>query len=605
MTPRWITLAACLVLGFGCGQDLWAGHSLSGLPANPAGSAWLAQAEAQWWPPNPASGGEHDIDRGPGGYFSLIKLLSAILVFLFWVRLCDWVNRDALKFGEHTGQAAEVWNPILVLAFVGGLLALLGIPQFFVGFPLYVLTALLPWGIYLMQRKGRIPQEARTGELFSQQVKAATSVPITLKAAGNSAEQAQSNLIRARQTQVFEPTCQMLHDAVRNRVEQFLLDFTRESVQHRVQIDGLWHAMPPLDRETGDGVLWTLKTLANLNPAERRQVQKGVIQGKVDRDKVEFELVSQGVPTGERAQVKLVREASLKLELPDLGMSPEMREQLMAQVASAGMVIVSASPGQGLSATWQAVLNAADRFTRDFVGVADQQDRETERENIEIKRIDSSAGQSPADVLPRMILKQPNAFVMPRIPDQQTMDILTQEAVEENRTVITQVPAGSAVEAILRLMALSGNRQQYAKSVTAVTCQRLVRKLCDQCKKPVQANPRLIQQLGGDPRVQQVLYKDYQLPPVEQRIDEQGKPIPMEPCPACSGIGFRGRTAIFELLLVDAKLREALLKNPKLEIINQVARQQGHLTLLQQAYQAVLAGRTSLPEVQRVFQAKK
>jgi type II secretory ATPase GspE/PulE/Tfp pilus assembly ATPase PilB-like protein len=573
------------------------------LAAAAAGPLTLLAQTDQWWPPYPATGRTHDIQRGPGGYFSLIKLALVVVVFLVWVRLVDWLNRDALTFARYTELQAVIWNPVAVVSFLAGLLAVFSIPQFLAGFPVYLLAAFLPWGIYLWQRRGRIPEEALTGRLFTEAV-TTTAVPITIKAAG-SGDRSQANLIRARQSPAWEGTCQLLHDALRNRVDQVLLDYTRESVSHRIQVDGLWHARPLLDRETGDAVLSALKTLANLNPAERRAVQRGVFQGSVGRDKVEYELTSQGVKTGERVLLKLIREARSDLELTELGMPADMQQQLMEKVAAAGMVIISAPPGQGLTSTWQAVLNSADRFTRDFVGVADQDDRETERENIELRRIDSREGQSPASVLPGMILKQPNAFVMSRIPDQATMDIMTQQAVHENRTVITRVQATSAAEAVLRLMQLSGDRGLFTRSVTAVTCQRLVRRLCESCRQAVPARPDAIRKMGGDPAVHKVLYRDYQLPPVEQRVDAQGKPVEMEPCAECNGIGFRGRTAIYELLLVDQAVRDVLLDSPQLDAVNKVARQRGNLTLLQQAWRAVLEGRTSLSEVQRVFQLKK
>lgn len=562
----------------------------------------LAQAD---WPPYQASGGTHDIQRGPGGYISWIKMLLVVIVFMVWIRLTDWLNRDAQKFSEHTGQTAEVWNPIIVLAFLGGLVAVFAVPSFMAGFPLYVALAFLPWTIYQLQRRGQIPEDAITGELFTEKVSSSTSVPIDIKPAGSDSDASQANLIRARQSPQFDAMCVLLHDSVRNRIDQVLLDYTREQVGHRIQVDGLWHQMQPIDRETGDAMLWALKTIGGLNAMERRQQQHGIFNAKVGREKAEFDMITQGVPTGERVLIKLIREASLKLELPELGMSPTMQEKLLEQVEASGIVIVSSPPGQGLTASWQALLNGADRFTRDFVGVADYDDRETERENVELKRIDSRKAQSAASLLPGMILKQPNVFVMSKIADKPTMDLLTEQVTNENRTVLTRVHANSAAEAILRLMTMAGNREKFLRSVTAVTCQRLVRKLCDECKKPVQANPQAIQQMGGDPRVHTVLYKDYQLPPVEARIDADGKPVHMEPCRKCNGIGFLGRTAIYELLLVNQAVRDVLLKTPKLELVSQVARQQGNLTLMQQAYRAVLEGRTCMAEVQRVFQPRK
>lgn len=598
MTTRLLTIAILLLVFQG-----WC-YPLQAMEPGVTGPASSIAVQGQaTWPNYPSMGGEHDITRGPGGYLSWIKLLAIVAVFFFWVRLAEWVNKDAVKFSEHTGMPADIWNPLILFSFVAGFLGVLSIPVFIAGFPVYVVAAVLPYVIYRMQRRGTIPEEAMTGKMFAEDV-GESAVPIEIRAAGDG-EASSANLIRARQSAAYDPTCQMLLDAFQNRTEQILFDFTREIVNHRIQVDGIWHAMPPMDREAGDATLWVLKTLAGLNPSERRQTQKGIIGAKVGRDKPSFEVTSQGVPTGERVLVKIIGEATVSLELPELGMSPEMTSTVMEKIKSSGTVIISAPPGQGLTSTWQGVLNGSDRFTRDFVGVADHGERETERENIEIQRINIAGGESPVPTLQKMILKEPSAFVMPNLVNSETVDLLTEQVVSENRTLVTRVAAGSATEAVLRLMQLSGDRQRFVRSVTAVTCQRLVRCLCDSCKVPVQANPQAIQQMGGDPRVNTVLFRDYQLPPVEQRVDEQGKPVEMTPCPNCTGIGFRGRTAIYELLLVDNAIREVLLKTPKMDLVNQIARKQGNLTIIQQGYRAVLDGKTSVAEIQRVLQPRK
>ena len=101
----------------------------------------LAQAE---WPPYPSAGGDHNIVRGPGGYFSWIKLVLLVIVFLGWVKAADWINRDAVRFAEHTGMPANVYNPIVVFSFVAGFLAVLCIPVFIAGYAVYVAGAVLP-----------------------------------------------------------------------------------------------------------------------------------------------------------------------------------------------------------------------------------------------------------------------------------------------------------------------------------------------------------------------------------------------------------------------------------------------------------------------------
>ncbi len=555
------------------------------------------------WPDYPSLG-RHAIERGPGNYFSWIKLALIIAVFLVWVRVADWINRDAIRFSRHTGFVPQLWNPVIVLSFVAGLLAVLSIPVFVGGYAAFCAGAFFPLTLYLVQRRGRIPPEAKTGELFAEKIEQ-TSLPIEVVAAGENTEQAQSNLIRARQSESFEPALQMLHDAVSKRTEQILLDYTREAVAGRSQIDGIWQPLPALDRASGDALLVVLKTLANLNPAERRQPQRGQFRGQSGRKTFEIDLTSQGVPTGERVLLKIHFDETLALNLANLGMQPAMLKQLNACLEEPGLIIISAPAGQGLSATWQAVLNEADRFTRDFVAVIDHDERETERENIEGVRFDSRIGETPASRLKKIILKQPNVFVVPDPVDAATLDVLTDQVLSEQRMLITRTRAGSAAEALLRVMALSGDRQAFVKSVTAVTCQRLLRRLCDRCKQPIQANPQAIRQLGGNPETGTTIYRSFQLPPPEQRVDGEGRPVEMQPCPDCAGIGFVGRTAIYELVLVDDEIRQQLVREPRLEPVTRVIRQRGNLTLLEQAYRAILDGRTALSEVQRVMQAKR
>jgi type II secretory ATPase GspE/PulE/Tfp pilus assembly ATPase PilB-like protein len=341
-----------------------------------------------------------------------------------------------------------------------------------------------------------------------------------------------------------------------------------------------------------------------MDPNDRRRTQQGRFQGKVGRKYMSFDVRSQGVPTGERVVIRLLYEDTLGLDLTNLGMLPDMREAFEKHLRPPGLVIVSAPFGEGLSSSWQAVLNAADRYVTDWVAVLDHDDRDTERVNIDVQRFDSRKGETPATHLKRLFLRQPDVVVVPNPVDIRTMDMLTDSIQKDQRMVITQTRAGSASEALLRVMSLAGKRDAFIESVTAVTCQRLLRRLCDRCKTAVPANPKAVAQMGGNPRETTVLYKPYQLPPPEQRVDENGKPVEMEPCPDCSGIGYLGRTAIYELVVIDDEIRKVLAGKPHLETVARAVRERGNLTLMEQACKAVLDGRTSLAEVQRVMTPK-
>ncbi len=569
---------------------------------------WLVNAEPTFaqisWPPYPTIEADpHYIDRGAGGYFSWIKLLMMIVMFLAWVRIAEWVNRDAIRFAEFTNQPAKIWNPILVFTFLAGFVAVLTIPVFIAGYAIYVIAAALPFTIYMVQRRGKIPESEKTGELFSEKI-TELNLPIKFKAAGSNDEQSQSNLIRARQSPAFEQAAQMLYDTILRRGDQILLDYSPESAAIRMQVDGMWHTLPTMDRESGDAMLFSLKHLAGLNPAERRQQQRGEFEAAVGRHDIVFDMTSQGVATGERVLFKIIREETLQLELDQLGMPADMVESLSKILNGHGYIIISAPNGAGLSSTWQATLNQADRFTRDWIAIVDHDDRETERENVEINRIDTRRGETPMKLLKSILLRQPSGLVIPNPVDAATLDLLTLQAAKENRTVLSRLNANSAAEALLRLMSVSGNRQQFVRAMSAVTCQRLVRRLCESCKQPMQANPKAIQQMGGNPQENTIIHVPYQLPPPEQRVDEQGRPIEIEPCRACGGIGYIGRIAIYELILVDDAIRQVMLSSPKVDSVAQISRKQGNLTLVEQGYRSVLAGATSMAEIQRVLQSK-
>ena len=131
---------------------------------------------------------------------------------------------------------------------------------------------------------------------------------------------------------------------------------------------------------------------------------------------------------------------------------------------------------------------------------------------------------------------------------------------------------------------------EFAPAIKAVVNQRLIRKLCDACKEAYNPPPDLIQKLGLPPNRVDTFYREPQ-----NRSEED------EVCAQCGGIGYRGRTAIFEFLIVDELLRESLIKQPKVEIMRKIAKQSGNRTLQEEGIVLVARGITSLAELQRIL----
>jgi len=551
-----------------------------------------------------------DIQRGPGGYLSLVKIGLIALVFLIWVRLADMINRDAIKLLRRLDMDPAIWNPIMVGSFLIGLICALSVPMFLVGYPIFVTAALVPPLAYFLTRRAKIsdnPSVARAlssggGEADIEALPQDDGVDVDFSPAGSDNSQQQSNLIKARQSPGFVDAKQFLHDAMFKRTEQLMLDFGREQVKSKMLVDGVWHPLEPRERESGDAMLVSLKAVAGLNPADRRNRQEGSFGIKTDLGKANLKLMSQGVKTGERVNIRFIAKAKEPLTLAEAGMFPEAAEKIKSVINGTGLGIVSAPPGAGLTTSWQAVVAANDRLTRDIIALIDPSEQDSRVENIVIKEADASSVEAQADELKKLLLTQPNALIVPEVADASIMDTLVLQTQDE-RSVLTRTKAKSASEALLRVYAKAGDRAAFADAAEFATCQRLVRRLCDDCKQKVRTPPKTIQQLGGNPKKQNWLYTHWRLPPPDQRVDEKGREIEFPPCKTCGGLGYKGRIAVYELLEVNDDIRATLKSQPKVEAIEQVAKKSGKASISQQTYKLVLLGITSLAEAQRMLKS--
>ncbi|MEE2639058.1 MAG: ATPase, T2SS/T4P/T4SS family [Planctomycetota bacterium] len=568
---------------------------------------------AQEWPDytdhvNP-DGGFH---RGPGFYLCWWKILICLPVFLFWVKAADWVNVDLHRTGDQTKLDLDSWNPAICFSFFAGFIVLLCIPLFWIGYPLYLVGGMLPYLLYLGQRNKKVSKSERvllpihakkTSEVAPLVLKQDEGVQIELTPGGDSPQRSQANLIAARQNPFFVQIKEFINDIISKRADRVQLEYSQQAVGVRYEVDGLWLNMPQRDRQSGDAILHGLKQLANLDPNDRRNRQGGSLAAANALKKVKLELTSSGTPTGERVMLKIIEQKKKKtMGILELGMLPDMLERLRPIINHPGFVLVSSMPGDGVSSGWMGVLDAADRVTRDFVGVCDRNYQDKIIENIEFREFDKTAGQTPLEELKNLALKLPQAFVVPDPCDGTTIDYMCEQIEKEEMFCVSQMAAKSAVEAVVRYLMLNPDRSRFAKHLKGVVYHRLFRRLCDRCKQPYQPPAQQQQQLGLTPDPKTVFYQQYQPPSPEELVDDKGRTIePPPPCSTCGGIGYFGRIAVFELLEVNDPFRQAIVNKPNLNDLTAVARQTGHQTLQQEAIKLLVAGVTSVQEIQRVL----
>jgi type II secretory ATPase GspE/PulE/Tfp pilus assembly ATPase PilB-like protein len=553
----------------------------------------------------------HSIARYEGPTISWLKLLPILLIYLVWVKSADWVNRDTQVFGFSYGK----WNPIMFFPFAAVLFLfafpyVVGLPNFIVamvGLPLCYLATFIPY-VVSRNRRVELHQKVFTPDWFrfeaarlgsnvglkidsERKAEYEKGAAVELMASGAAEERDnQANLIAARQSPGYLLVKELIADMAARRSDRVILDYSPEAVTARYHIDGVWHNGEARERESGDIMLAVMKTLANLNMNERRKKQDGKFAAKYQEHSYMCPITSQGVQTGERVLVSLLGGYQRNFKnYEDLGMRPKMAEQWSALMGrDKGLIVISALPEGGLTTLTDVSLVETDRLLRDFVSIEPVSQREREIENIEVTTFDAAAGETPATILPRLIRKYPNVYVLRDFSDPEAAKMLINE-IQEDRLVVTTVHAKDAAEALLRLLKMNVPQREFAENVTAVLSMRLVRKLCDACKVAYAPTPELLKKLGIPAGKIEALYRV----PKPEEIEK--------PCKECNGIGFVGRTGVFELLVVDDKIREILIRAPQLELLRKAARAAGMRTFQEEGLLLVAKGVTSIAELQRIL----
>jgi len=541
---------------------------------------------------------------GPGGYLSWLKVFACWLVFLAWVATTDWVSRDV--------QAKNLdylrWNPIVFGTFMAAFVLVWLIPLFLVSFILLLIAWIAPFVVYVVQRNKQVEKHERVftrdhlrhwmaERLSGTGVKVETEKkdpheagpPVVLSARGGATERDdRANLLAARQVPGFDDARGVIADGLSRRGEAIMLDYTQQGVGVRYMVDGVWHNGEPLERERGDPMLEALKTLCGLNWEDRQGRQQGTFGIEYESAKFGATLVSQGTKTGERTVMQFEGKKTRFESLDQLGMRPKMQEQFREVLSGdKGFVLLSAMPGAGLRSMTHVVLRSMDRLVRDFTSVEEERHGYEEVENVKIFTYKAAEGQTPDSILRKVFHEEPEVVIVRDLVNGETAGMLCREIASVGRLVVSTIRAKDGAEALLRVLALKPPPAEFAEQVTAVLNQRLIRRLCEHCKEAYMPTPQVLQQLGIPPGRVEVLYR-----PPQQAEDV---------CDACGGIGYVGRTAIFELLIVDGGVRKALASTPKLDRIRQAARKAGMRTLQEEGVVLVAKGLTSLPELMRVL----
>ncbi len=396
--------------------------------------------------------------------------------------------------------------------------------------------------------------------------------------------------------EIYIATRVFVSNALAARAESMLLVLTGGGVAVQYVIDGISHPAPGLDRDTGATFMAMLKVVAGLDLNNRAPLQRGDFEIFYRQKKYKTELVTQLSQAGEQMLLRFDDGTPPPAKLEECGMRPQMIDQVKELGDGNGFILVSAPPRAGFTTMFNCVVRRIDRYIRNVVAVEDAVAEEKEVENAPITKYDSKAGETPLTVLPKLLRTYPDVVCIRKLTDGDLVNLLCEQQ-EENRLVVGGIAAADAAEALFRVLALKCDRKKFAQAVTASLNGRVLRMLCDHCKQQYAPPPQLLQQLGLPPNKPVAFYRPGP-PPCPPNIKPEEAPTV---CPVCNGIGYKGRSAIYELLVMTDELRKALATCKNLEEFRKAAKKAGHANLLEEGVVAAARGMTSIQEVFRVI----
>lgn len=542
-----------------------------------------------------------------GSYFSIAKILIFFACVILWGHTASWVPADT----KLIRVPQTMWVSLIFASGVVSFLAWMFIPNFWIGFIIY---AVIFGGAsigYVVYRNGRVgPGQTvltpahlkRLGKKEGQVLEIAQSQDrVRIKDAnGKTPPWPKDSDERA----AFSAMQDLLFDAIWRRASDLRLDLTaQQPVKVVYRVDGVDRAREPVDAAMGPRLFAHLKRIAGMNPEEHRKPQAGRFRGAIgagghgDRT-VEIEARTSGSTSGERFIFRLVAEES-KFRLTDIGLSAQQLAALQEMVSGPkGLVLVSGPKDSGVSSTLYAMLRQHDAFLQNVHTLEVNKDQDVD--NITQHVFDSQGGTVTFGKRFKSILRtEPDVCMASDMVDEETAQLAAQSA-KQGKKIYMGVAANDSFAALQVYLQRVGDPAMAAAGLLGITNQRLVRILCTNCRKGYKPDPAILKKANLPLGENRPFYRPPN--PNELEVDKQGNPIP---CAVCQGSGYLGRSAVFEVLVMNDDLRALLSKGAPVGTIKTEARKKGMLYMQEVALHKVYEGVTSINEVLRVTREGK
>jgi type II secretory ATPase GspE/PulE/Tfp pilus assembly ATPase PilB-like protein len=394
------------------------------------------------------------------------------------------------------------------------------------------------------------------------------------------------------------PAKETITDAISRRCEQLRIEPKGERAVVQLIIDGVAHAGGRLTKPQGHAITQMMKLLSGLDVQQRQRSQSGGLRAQLAGTKFVLQVQTTPLQTGGERLVVKIRNLALAPQSPeDVGFSSELKDRIRELTSERkGIFLVCGGPGSGVSTTTFGVLRCLDTYQYTVFTVGDTQGWELPN----LTKSDRTDSESDDTLFERLIRSEADVIFVDAPRNAEAVRTLLK--YQSRTCIVGEFPAPDALNGIVQFAKLAGDNRAAAEGLVATMSQRLIRLLCKDCRLAYRPNPKLLAKIGLPPETK-TLYRSPSAPQADP--DKPGQAPAYDPCDTCGGTGYLGRTAMFEVVEMTEGIRQLVAAGKGPAELKVLSRKENKITLQQEGLKLVVAGKTSLEELQRVFQPKK
>jgi type IV pilus assembly protein PilB len=370
----------------------------------------------------------------------------------------------------------------------------------------------------------------------------------------------------------------IIYEGLNRRASDIHIEPTEIGLVVRYRIDGVLHHGLDLPKRNQNAILARLKIMSSVNITEFRVPQDGRFKVKFQEREIDFRVSTLPTNFGEKVVLRILDKENLSVGLDKLGFSPTpLKLFQQALKAPFGIILVTGPTGSGKSTTLYSIINQVNQPEYNIITI--ENPVEYQIDGISQIQTKPDIGLTFASSLRSVLRQSPDVIMVGEIRDFETADIAVKASLT-GEFIFSTLHTNNAAGAITRLIDMGIEPFLVSSSLIASTAQRLVRKLCPECREPAQIKPGLLKKVG---------------------YNRQGELFMARGCSYCNNTGYRGRVALLEVLLFDDKMRQMVIaREDEKDIINYAVSNKSFVSLKEDGFDKCAKGVTTLEEVLRV-----